>query len=304
MEMNGGGTGSWEHVAGHSISSRTYSLYRTLGHDILTDQSWCKQFQVLAVALSKAGVTVFVQRSIAFVAEKLSEFTGEKLLIREIGPILNVAAGGDSAGAGTGSHRSGTFGCLVKDTKKTLYGLSCDHVVGALAGQSGGDAVWSPGKARGGTSKSKIGEFKRGSGVVLSTSSSNRVDGALIDLDKPSAHAQSINGIPGAPTGVNRSISFGDALKKSGVATGVTSGQFSYIVTMNVPYTGGQARFVDQIGIDGGGVVFADQGDSGAVVLDDSNKVVGLLFCAAPQSCLGFANFIDEVEVELGVTVV
>lgn len=296
--------GSLVQVAGHTVPSRAYSLYRTLGVDLLTDLSWYAEFKVVGVALSKVGVTIFVEGSMPLLSEKLKEFSGEDLLIRAIGPVLNVACGGDSTGAGSGRYSSGTFGCLVQDTKKLYFGLSCDHVVGTTAGQAVGDAVWCPGKARGGTPTSLIGQFKRGSAIVLSTSASNRVDGALIELVAPSAHTQSINGLPAAPSGVNRSISFGDMLKKSGVNTGVTTGQFTYIVTMNVPYMGGQARFVDQITIDGGGVLFADRGDSGAVVLDASDRVAGLLFCAAPQSYLGFANYIDDVETELGVTVV
>jgi hypothetical protein len=291
---------------GHGVTVllNDYLLYRKLSYAILGDQIWHKQYQALGVAISADGLTILVERKVADVADQLHELAGAELSLREIGPILNAASGGDSTGAGTGRQSSGSFGCLVANAKGVVLGLSCDHVIGKLAGQSIGAPVWSPGKARGGTSNSKIGEFKLGSSVVLSSSSSNRVDGALIELESPLAHRQSIVGIPGAPTGVSRSISFGDTLKKSGAATGVTNGQFSYIVTMNVPYKSGQARFVDQIAIDGGGIVFADKGDSGAVVLDASNRVVGLLFSAAPQSFLGFANFIDDVETELGVTIV
>jgi hypothetical protein len=286
-----------------TVPRRAYLTYRRLSYALIADSVISERYKIVGTAVSNDGVTALVEKVLPNTADELHELSGTKIFVREIGPVVSSARGGDSTGAAKGRQPSGTYGCLVEDNSKK-YGLSCDHVIGDLAGQTIGDPVWSPGKGKGGTSRSKIGVFGRGSGVVLSSSASNKVDGALIALDTPSAHSQSMSGISGAPTGVNRSIAFGDALKKSGVATGVTNGQFSYIVTMNVPYAGGRARFVDQIGIDGGGVVFADAGDSGAVVLDDSNAVVGLLFAAAPQSCLGFANPISDVEAVLGVTVV
>jgi hypothetical protein len=286
-----------------TVPAQAYLAYRKLSYALLADSTVYERYLVVGTAVSDSGVMAFVEKTLTGAVDALRKLSGIEVVVREIGPIVSAAHGGDSTGAARGRQPSGTYGCLVEDHSRK-YGLSCDHVIGDLAGQALGDPVWSPGKARGGTSNSRIGVFGRGSGVVLSSSASNKVDGALITLDKPSVHPQSISGILGAPAGVNHSISFGDTLKKFGVATGVTSGQFSYIVTMNVPYSGGRARFVDQIGIDGGGVVFADAGDSGAVVLDDSNAVVGLLFAAAPQSCLGFANPISDVEAVLGVTVV
>jgi hypothetical protein len=297
-------------VAGHRVLKETYVLYRTLGYTLLADDFWHRNYLVLGVALSKSGLFLFVEKELPGLLDKMQALaildskTSEKVVVRAIGPLSTSAHGGDSTGAGTGRRESGTFGCLVADAHIPKYGITCDHVVGTLAGQTIGDAVWAPGSARGGTSKSRIGKFGRGSTVILSTQSSNRVDGALIELNTPSAHLPSINGIPGAPSGVNRALSLGDALKKSGASTGVTTGEYQYLTTFNVPYPAGQARFVDQIGIDGGGIVFADRGDSGAVVLDDSNKVAGLLFCSASQSYLGFANPIADVESELGVTVI
>lgn len=294
----------WQPVGPTQIPLREYLDYRRLSFAVLGDTHWYEKYLILGVAVSNLGLVVLVKGKTAGILDALRPLTRVEADVRVVGPIMATVSGGESVGAGAGRRPSGTFGCLVEDSKQTRYGLSCDHVVGALAGQASGDPVWAPARLRGGTTASRIGTFNVGSGVALSTSASNKVDGALIQLDKPSAHAQAIIGIPGAPSGTNRSLSFGDTLKKSGVVTGVTTGQFTYIVTLNVPYSTGTARFVDQIGIDGGGVVFADQGDSGAVVLDDADKVVGLQFAAAPQSYLGFANPIADVEASLGVTVV
>jgi hypothetical protein len=285
-----------------SVSPHDYARYRVLGRELLVSESWHEIFGLIGVALSRDGLTIFAERLEKALPEQLERSFGFMPRIRGIGPLKTAAQGGESAGAGSGRQVSGTFGCLVKDAHNAHFGLSCDHVVGTLAGQSSRDPVWAPGLKKGGSTSSQIGDYDRGSGVTLSTSASNKVDAALISLATASAHSQSVTGISGAPTGVNLSPSIGDKVKKSGAATGVTHGEYTYIITMNVPYHGGRARFVDQMGIDGGGTIFADEGDSGAVVLDDTDKVVGLLFAAAPQSYLGFANPIDDVFSALGVT--
>jgi hypothetical protein len=284
-----------------------YTAYRKLSGLLLSKEQWYADFHVNAVALggTSSGVDkleIFVEKTNEKLHAVLRDFGLGSYGIREIGPIFPIAAGGNSIGASGGQQTSGTFGCLVEDAYNKHYGLTCDHVVGILAAQKAGDAVLSPGVSRGGTLKSRIGEFLQGSGVVTSTTASNRSDAATVKLDSPSSHAKKIVGI-GAPIGANRSYSLGGGAKKSGVATQVTRGQFSYIVTLNVPYGHHKARFVDQFAIDGGGVVFADSGDSGAVVLDDADAVVGLLFAAAPQSYLGFVNPITDVEAALGVVV-
>jgi hypothetical protein len=292
-----------EPLDGRVVPSAPYALYRRLAH-ALPSLPWYAEYFVVGVAISPDGLTVLVEREAFGLEAALRPFLSEPVPIRVVGPIELVAAGGSSVGAGAGRQSSGTLGCLVEDATKTRFGLSCDHVVGTLAGQSHGDPVWAPGKAHGGTAASKIGTYVRGSAVVLSTGASNTVDGALIAFDTPSAHSRSITGIGTAPKGVNRSLAFGDDLWKSGATTGVTKGTFVYVVTLNIPYAAGTARFVDQIGIDGGGIVFARRGDSGAVVVDRLDRVSGLLFAAAPQSFLGFANPITDVEKVLGISVI
>jgi hypothetical protein len=46
---------------------------------------------------------------------------------------------------------------------------------------------------------------------------------------------------------------------------------------------------------------FGDHGDSGAVLLDDTNHVVGLYCAGNPDGSIGFANPIDQVLDQLDV---
>ena len=278
-----------------------FRAYRSLSAAVFANPVWFERYKVGGVAIGQTGLEVFVEKDIfkTELGELIAKTINIGFNVRVTGSIVTAAQGGDSVRAGAGRRVTGTLGCLVKDTSGAIFGLSCDHVIGVMVGQAIGDPVCSPASMA-----TRIGSLAKSSGVVLSITHPNRIDAALFNLDQPSKHFAGINGLPGAPTGPCTSISFGDPLRKSGSATKVTNGQFSYIVTMRVPYYGGHALFVDQIGIDGGGKVFANGGDSGALVVNDSGEAVGLLFAAAPGSCLGFANPIDAVLAGLGVAII
>ncbi len=93
--------------------------------------------------------------------------------------------------------------------------------------------------------------------------------------------------------------SLGDNIKKSGRTTGFTQGTVTQLhATVQVQYDAGRvATFEDQI-ISGIG---SNGGDSGSVILNDNNEVIGLLFAGSP----GFTifNSIDHVLSALGVTI-
>ena len=286
---------------GVQVRESAYARYRRLGWTLLAEPIWGASLGVTGVGLSKDGLSIFVTEETPNQRRDLAKAVDGEFSLIVTGPIRASAGPGDSLGASRGARASGTFGCLVESANKAVFGLTCDHVVGDLAGQVPGDEVWAPGVAAGGSSLNRIGDFARGGGVTLSTSASNRTDAALVALDHPLRHRQSAGGAP--LSGVNTSLAFGDAVSKAGATTGVTSGQFTYIVTLNIPYAAGVARFVDQLGIDGGAAPFSDSGDSGAVAYDVSGRVVGLVFASAAQSCLGFANPIGDVCAALGVSV-
>jgi hypothetical protein len=90
----------------------------------------------------------------------------------------------------------------------------------------------------------------------------------------------------------------GLALKKSGRTTGFTTGEIQQVdVTASVQYGPGQiARFTDQL-LAG---AMSQGGDSGSAVLNDDNRLVGLLFAGSENTTI--VNRIEHVFSALGVT--
>ncbi len=89
----------------------------------------------------------------------------------------------------------------------------------------------------------------------------------------------------------------GDSIKKSGRTTEFTTGQILQVdVTVDVSYGPGQtARFVDQL-LSG---PMSQGGDSGSAVLDDDDRLVGLLFAGSDNTTI--MNRISHVFTALGV---
>jgi hypothetical protein len=277
--------------------------YRTLTVALLASEEL--PFPLInGVALGMRGLTILMEKEDEGLIRAFEERFQITPAFRVIGPIVSIARGGDWVGDGA-HNESGTLGCLVKDAGSKQYFLTCDHVVGNLAGQNIGDPVESPSWAhRTMTNPSvKIGDFVKSSSVSLSAGVQNRVDAALVSLSNPAAHSSSIKSI-GAVRGVNSTFVFGDNAEKYGAATSLTKGEYVYKMSHRVPYNKGNALFVDQMGLECAGSPFAQPGDSGSLVVDTSGNAVSLLFAAAPQSNLGFANPISDVLQALGVSIV
>jgi hypothetical protein len=90
----------------------------------------------------------------------------------------------------------------------------------------------------------------------------------------------------------------GMAIKKSGRTTGFTTGEIQQIdVTANVEYGAGQiALFTDQL-LAG---AMSQGGDSGSAVLDDDNRLTGLLFAGSDTTTI--INRIENVFSALGIS--
>lgn len=227
---------------------------------------------------------------------------------------------------------AGTLGCLVERDGEVFI-LSNNHVLADSNAASIGDSILQPGPADRGTEADKIAQLSAyvpidfglgtqppdcniagfmasamnvmaklvGSGhrlmVYRPKATPNLVDAAIAKPTSKGLVTSEIRRI-GVPTGT-ASVSVGDAVKKSGRTTNLTTGSVIQTdVTVQVQYGAGQiATFEDQLM---SGPMSAG-GDSGSAILDDENRVVGLLFAGSDQTTI--FNRIQNVLVAFGITI-
>lgn len=204
---------------------------------------------------------------------------------------------------------AGTIGARVIDGSGNVYALSNNHVYANENLATVGDNVLQPGPYDGGVNPTDaIGTLSAYVPIDFS-GGSNRVDAAI------AATSTSIllNSTPeGAGYGTPSSSTIGAVLNmkvmKYGRTTGLTKGSVWAInATVNVGYSTGVAKFVDQIIVSGG--TFSAGGDSGSLVVADGKgrdkankgKPVGLLFAGSSSTTV--INPINEVLTSLGVSI-
>ena len=205
---------------------------------------------------------------------------------------------------------AGTIGArVVKDGQ--VYALSNNHVFANSNKATVGDNILQPGRADGGTDPddafATLDDFEpiQHCQVVPFPCPSNRLDAAIARTTAD----QLGNATPSAGYGTPRSeiveARLGMKVQKYGRTTGLTTGLIDGIrATITVGYPGGQAKFVDQILISGGG--FSQPGDSGSLVVTrgsggDDRRPVGLLFAGSQFATI--ANPIDLVLKRFDITI-
>ncbi|MFC1794781.1 Ig-like domain-containing protein [Planctomycetota bacterium] len=203
---------------------------------------------------------------------------------------------------------AGTIACRVKDSVGNVYALSNNHVYAdenngnsALDSIPGVDNVLQPGPYDGGLDPGdKIGvlyDFE-----PIDFSGGNNVIDAAIAL---SSTTELDNSTPsdgyGTPESTTATASLFQSVQKYGRTTGLTSGTVVGInMTVNVGYSSGVARFVNQIVIAYGN--FSKPGDSGSLVVTKPGKQpVGLLFAGSTYYTI--ANPIGAVLGAFDVTI-
>jgi hypothetical protein len=240
------------------------------------------------------------------------------------------APGGVSIG-----HRditAGTLGCLVRKGGETFI-LSNNHVIANSNDAQLGDAILQPGPVDGGTiatdhiaslesfvpigflapeppstcgfAGAVIGLLNAGCRAIGSQTryrtvsiqqTTNLVDAAIgrpLDPGDVKDEILGIGTIQGTVPGA-----LGLRVKKSGRTTGLTTGEILQVdVTVDVQYGAGQvARFTDQLMAG----AMSQGGDSGSAVLDEQNRLTGLLFAGSDSSTI--INRIEHVFAAFGVT--
>lgn len=214
---------------------------------------------------------------------------------------------------------AGTIGCRVVDGAGNVYALSNNHVYADenLAGI--GDAVIQPGTYDGGSSPADdIGALADFEPIIFSTSANNVIDAAIASSTELLLGRATPSDGYGTPQSVHASPAVGLKVTKYGRTTGQTEAEITAInATVDVGYSSGTARFIDQMVIGSAG--FSDGGDSGSliVVVDETRsgrgknrtivegpdhlKPVGLLYAGSVSATI--ANPIGTVLDRFGVTV-
>jgi len=229
------------------------------------------------------------------------------------------------------SITAGTLGCLVEKDGQ-VYILSNNHVLANSNDANKGDAILQPGTHDGGDLyddwiaelydfvpvkfavdvdcpvSGAIVQVLNGTAQVvgsrarfrmaLSDEETNLVDAAIarpLSEGDVTAEVLEIGHLAGSIKG-----ELGMAVKKSGRTTGLTAGEITQVdVTCQVQYGLGQiAIFEDQLMAG----PMSEGGDSGSVVVNGDNQVVGLLFAGSPQVTI--FNHIGHVLDAFGVEIV
>lgn len=197
-----------------------------------------------------------------------------------------------------GWYRSvGTLGAMVNDRATgARMAMTNFHVAAVNTGWSVGDVMVQPGHPDS-TTAARFGRLSR---AVLS----DNVDGAVVAIDAGITSQCDVVDI-GQITG-SRAAAVGMAVHKRGRTTNLTHGTVGSVdVTVSIDYGDGLGTRTlrHQVRVDrpAGGPRFSDRGDSGSVVVDDDERVVGLLFAGATDGSVTFANPIAAALNELGV---
>jgi hypothetical protein len=192
----------------------------------------------------------------------------------------------------------GTLGAIVKDrATHAAMALTNFHVACVDTGWAAGDAMCQPGRVDGGSCPADT------FGTLTRAALSDHVDGAVVSINSAKATDCSIEemgAVKGQATAVQNM-----AVRKRGRTTGLTYGSVSSVdasVSINYGNGLGTHTLKNQIRVvpdTAKSAQFSDHGDSGSVVVDGGNEVIGLLF--GGSSAATYANPIQSVLDELSV---
>jgi len=196
----------------------------------------------------------------------------------------------------------GTLGAIVTDrATKAAMALTNFHVACVDSGWAVGNAQCQPGRVDAGSCPADT------FGTLTRAALSTHVDGAVVTIQAGKTTDCSIEQI-GAVKGQAAAV-LNSAVRKRGRTTGLTFGKVNSIdasVTINYGDGLGNHTLKNQIRIEpdtAQSAQFSDHGDSGSVVVDSANKVIGLLF--GGSSAATYANpiqfVLDELNVDLCV---
>ncbi|RCK77740.1 MAG: hypothetical protein IGBAC_2049 [Ignavibacteriae bacterium] len=200
---------------------------------------------------------------------------------------------------------AGTLGCAVEKAG-TRYILTNNHVIARENKAALGEAVVQPGRYDNKPvcalkTTDIIGNLADFQTIVFSTSANNVIDAAIATTTPEYVGVSTLSTYYGTPSATIVAPSVGMAIMKVGRTTSQTTGTITGInVTINVGYSSGTARFVNQIMTSKS---FSKSGDSGSLVVTNPGKnPVGLLFAGATDGTT-FCNPISEVLQKFNVSI-
>jgi hypothetical protein len=200
-------------------------------------------------------------------------------------------------------HYAGTLGMVTYDNKI----LSNAHVIAMKPGTndflSAGTPIIQPASCDGGEWSDRVGELEDYIPISFEPGAENYADAAIGSVDpgiaaSPGGQFDDEGGywLEGCAAG-----SSGDVVRKSGQATGVTTGEIiDTEASIWVRYGDRSAYFVDQILVAQENWSFAARGDSGSAV-DKDGGFVGLVF--AGSDTLVVVNKAEHIVAALGIAV-
>ena len=207
----------------------------------------------------------------------------------------------------TGECSAGTLGALVV-SGGTQYILSNNHVLALENHAAIGSTILQPGRydtncnASANDAIATLSKFE----PIQFGGANNTVDAAIARVTAAGSVSNSTSGGYGVPGSTPVTAAVNMAVQKCGRTTGCTKGRVSAVnATINVSYTDGVARFVNQVVITASrGGSFSKAGDSGSLIVTDNSAAspVALLFAGSQKTTIG--NPIGAVLSRMGVSIV
>ncbi len=205
---------------------------------------------------------------------------------------------------GAPSSNGGTLGAFVRDRVTGVpMILTCAHVLSRTSASAGGVGVVQPSCLHGGDAeRDLVANILR----LNAPMGDDPWDAAVAPLiDGVAWHLDSADFRCGGDVAPN-DVSLADAVvRKRGAATGATQGVVTAVKTeLTVYYAGATVRFLDLIEVKAReGTAFSGPGDSGALVLHDDGRAVGLHTAGSRSYSYSQAigPILDRLDVDLTV---
>jgi len=215
------------------------------------------------------------------------------------GSTRAAAQGGQSVGHYTGP--TGTISCAVQNENGERFLLGSSHVMAASnRGKIGVDPIWHPGPRDGGTASHRIGILSDFTKIAFGCQIANRFDAALC---RPDTLAHATPGLLHLGEVASATAAFPQTkVRKVGRESGLTAGHIIITnLTTIIRYPNGlDALFDGMFAAVGDKGDFAKTGDSGALIVDEKNRAIGLLVGVSDNG-LSFGTELGPTLDHLGV---